>query len=215
MDNQVEYDHKYFISLALQNKIAWGAMPIIIEGLTPTLDKSKEVNRFLLKELEKFHVKFQSLEQLQYGNHDKVTESEPCLIKTPEQSDTLENAEAIEDDIKVLKVVKEIMNEENSQSQLIEEQNSPNVSEDENYLKSHYEREIDNEWYIFVSNDKAETQFEPKEAGMINEEIENLTIVKETDSFQSQHEKSRELSAKQTKKKQFQCTNSRMQGSKM
>ena len=63
MANQVEIDHKYFITLALQNKIAWGALPVIIEGLTPTLEKSKEVNKFLLQELEKYHVKLQSLEK--------------------------------------------------------------------------------------------------------------------------------------------------------
>ena len=202
MANQVEYDHKYFISLALQNKIAWGAMPIIIEGLTPTLEKSKEVNRFLLKELEKFHVKIQSLEKLQSGNNEKVTESEPCLIKNPEQGDSLENSEAIEDDIEVLEGVKE-------NSQLNKGQKSPYVSEadiplieneshdSENDFKKHYVREVDNEWYTFVSNDKTEPQLEPKETERINEEIENLKIVNETDSFQNQNDST---------KKQFQCT---------
>ena len=52
MANQVELDHKYFISLALKNEIAWSALKFIIEGLTPTLEKSKEVNKFLLKELQ-------------------------------------------------------------------------------------------------------------------------------------------------------------------
>ena len=83
MANQVELDHKYFITLALENKIDWSALKFIIESLTPTLVKSKEVNRFLLKELEKFHIKFQSLEKPQSRNNDKGTESETC--------DTLEN----------------------------------------------------------------------------------------------------------------------------
>ena len=49
MDNQVELDHKYFITLALQNEISWSALKFVIEGLTPTLEKSKEVNKFLLQ----------------------------------------------------------------------------------------------------------------------------------------------------------------------
>ena len=77
MANQVEFDHKYFITLALQNKMPWNALPFIIEGLTPTLEKSKEVNKFLLQELEKSHAKIQSLEGLivskssAYENTDK------------------------------------------------------------------------------------------------------------------------------------------------
>ena len=91
MANQVELNHKYFITLALKNKIDWSALKFIIESLTPTLEKSKEVNRFLLEELGKFHVKFQSLEKLHTGNNDKGTESKTC--------DTLENTEAFEDEI--------------------------------------------------------------------------------------------------------------------
>ena len=40
------------VGMALQNKMPWNALPFIIEGLTPTLEKSKEVNKFLLQELE-------------------------------------------------------------------------------------------------------------------------------------------------------------------
>ena len=116
MANQVDLNHKYFISLAVKNEIAWSALKFIIEGLTPTLEKSKEVNNYLLEELEKFNVRFQSLEleRVQSGNNDKGTKSETCLIKTPEQSDTLENTETIEHDIEVLEIVKDSMNEENS-----------------------------------------------------------------------------------------------------
>ena len=85
MANQVDLDHKFFISLALKNEIAWSALKLIIEGLTSTLEKSKEVNRFLLDELEKFHVEFQSLEKLHTGDYDTVTESEICLIDTSER----------------------------------------------------------------------------------------------------------------------------------
>ena len=64
MADQGAFDHKYFIALALQNKMPWNALPFIIEGLTQTLEKSKEVNKFLLQELEKSHTKIQSLEGL-------------------------------------------------------------------------------------------------------------------------------------------------------
>ena len=32
-----QLDHKYFISLALQDKIAWDTLPFIIESFTSTL----------------------------------------------------------------------------------------------------------------------------------------------------------------------------------
>ena len=53
MANQVDLDHKYFISLALKNEIAWSALKFIIEGLTSTLEKSKEVNRPSLHQTNK------------------------------------------------------------------------------------------------------------------------------------------------------------------
>ena len=183
MAKQVELDHKYFIMLALKNEIAWSAPKFIIEGLTPTLEKSKEVNRFLLLELEKFHAKFRSLEKDQTGNHDTVTESENCFIKTPEQGDTLENVEGIEDAIEVLEVIKERMNVESSKSH--EEQKYTDDSEADNLIrenklhnsehnfKNHYEREIDNEWYTFDSNDKAEMQVKAKETEVVKDEIVN------------------------------------------
>ena len=206
MANQVDLDHKFFISLALKNEIAWSALKLIIEGLTSTLEKSKEVNRFLLEELEKFHVKFQSLGKLQSINQDKGTESEPYYVNNHEQDDTLENTG---DDI----------------FETNKGQNS--LSNDAGYYESHSEREIDNEWYTFVSNDKAKTQVAAVETEMVNHEIENLKLAKETvneekqfelnngkiflklrenDNFLSKNEKSTELIAKQANEKQLQCT---------
>ena len=77
MTNQGEFDYKYFINLALQNKIAWNALPFIIEGLAQTFEKSKEVIKFLLQELEKSHVKIQSLE-----GHSKSSEKAKKDIDT-------------------------------------------------------------------------------------------------------------------------------------
>ena len=89
MASQGEFDYKYFITLALQNKIAWSALPFIIEGLTPTLEKSKDVNNFLLQELEKSHAKIQNLEG---GIIKKIYVKEGVKVK---QGDVLLDLEMI------------------------------------------------------------------------------------------------------------------------
>ena len=194
MANQVEFDHKYFISLALQNKIAWGAMPIIFEGLTHTLEKSKEVINFLLLELEKFHVKFQSLENLKSGNSDEETESEPCLMNALEQDNNLKYTKAHQDDIEIIEVVKETMNEQmhfklrnnglkcsnvSEDCKIISENDSNLIHEDKSV------KEIDNKWFTFVSNDKKSYS-----------EVERPIEDGETD----------EQITTQAKKNQFECT---------
>ena len=51
----VKVDFRYFISLALKNKLAWQSLPSILSDFTPTLEDSKEVIEVLIKELEKLH----------------------------------------------------------------------------------------------------------------------------------------------------------------
>ena len=53
--SNVKVDFRYFISLALQNKLGWQSLPSILSDFTPTLQDSKEVIEVLLKELEKLH----------------------------------------------------------------------------------------------------------------------------------------------------------------
>ena len=91
------------------------------------------------------------------------TESEP-YVNNHEQDDTLESPEAFGDDIEIFETN--------------EGQNS--LSNDAGYYENHSEREIDNEWYTFVSNDKAEMQVEAKETEVVKDEIENVKLLKQT-----------------------------------
>ena len=51
--NQSEkVNFKYFIKLAIQKEITWSALEDLFDDLTPTLIKSKQLNKALLKELQ-------------------------------------------------------------------------------------------------------------------------------------------------------------------
>ena len=52
-------DFKYLIELASQNKISWEVLFSYLENWTPTIQKSKEVVRVLLLELQTLQTKLQ------------------------------------------------------------------------------------------------------------------------------------------------------------
>ena len=56
-ETTVQFD--YFISLALQNNLPWNSLTLILDDLTPTLSKSKDVVKVLLEELQRLHLKLQ------------------------------------------------------------------------------------------------------------------------------------------------------------
>ena len=45
----------YLINAALQAEITWDALEDLLEDLTPTLDKSKQLNKVFLNELKSLH----------------------------------------------------------------------------------------------------------------------------------------------------------------
>ena len=58
--NSVAFDKEhfsYFIGLAINNKMAFQALMTLFDELTPTLDKSKQLNRLLLEEIQKLALK--------------------------------------------------------------------------------------------------------------------------------------------------------------
>ena len=52
IDYQSEINFKYFIFLAFKKEISWDNLAIILDGLTTTLQRSKELNKILLEELK-------------------------------------------------------------------------------------------------------------------------------------------------------------------
>ena len=71
MASMSEGKMKCFINMALKNTISWKALAILLDELTPTFDKSKQLNRILLKELESV----QSKSQNQILDDDTLTET--------------------------------------------------------------------------------------------------------------------------------------------
>ena len=54
--NSVAFDKEhfsYFIGLAINNQMAFQALITLFDELTPTLDKSKQLNKVLLEEIQK------------------------------------------------------------------------------------------------------------------------------------------------------------------
>ena len=54
-----EVDFKYFVKLALFKKLPWETLNNLLEGLTQTLAKSKELNQVLIHELKTSESKYQ------------------------------------------------------------------------------------------------------------------------------------------------------------
>ena len=52
-----EVDLKYFINLVFTKKVTWKGLRILLDALTTTLAKSKELNEILLDELEAIETK--------------------------------------------------------------------------------------------------------------------------------------------------------------
>ena len=55
----INVDPKSLINLATQNKIPWEMLALLLETLIPTLDKSKQVIKLLIQELQNIHLKLQ------------------------------------------------------------------------------------------------------------------------------------------------------------
>ena len=76
-----EVDFKYFIKLALFKKLPWETLNNLLEGLTHTLAKSKELNQILLHELKTSEFKYQDhlsrcIHQSEVLKTDKISNDE-------------------------------------------------------------------------------------------------------------------------------------------
>ena len=81
--SNVKVDFRYFISLALQNKLAWQSLPSILSDFTPTLEDSKEVIEVLLNKLEKVHSELSRTRKVK----DETSEIEVIDIDQPNSTE--------------------------------------------------------------------------------------------------------------------------------
>ena len=140
-------EFSYYVSKALQNRMPWKSLAILLNDVAPTLNETREVISILLKELETLHLAFQA--------------KQDELKKYQEKSETIEQVDITEKND----------NEEDSS-------HGANTNEKT--------KEIDDEWYTFISNDKqedtkAEKSLEGNEVNLLN---------KEDDSEQNDNENS-------------------------
>ena len=137
--SNVKVDFRYFISLALNNKLAWQSLPSILSDFTPTVEDSKEVIEVLLKELEKLHSELSRTRNVS----DETSENEVIEIDQADSTEQLsENVSLEANDLSVdanttllqtntsdmdTEFVQEQVNAEN-----IEDYDNENIQNDEN-----------------------------------------------------------------------------------
>ena len=93
-DPEKNLDFKYFINLALMNKLPWDSLLFVLKDLATTLEKSNEVIEVLVQELQKLQIDLQNSSN-QTENFAKETD----------------NAELIDDQIMLKKVDAESEND--------------------------------------------------------------------------------------------------------
>ena len=167
-------DFTYLISMALQNRMQWKVLDSLFQNLAPNLNETREIISILLKELEALKSALQEKERMlkKYQGSKIVEESEimkvqNCTtfvktetIKDNTHDDSPGENRLIENDIEVLELGNETINEENCYK-LNEGPDSLDLIEDKHHFRGNDSslikksiREIDIEWYMFVSNDK-------------------------------------------------------------
>ena len=109
-------DFSNFVALTLENRMPWKTLNSLLFDLAPTLNEPREIIGILLKELEEKELTKYENSTLTANilksniKHQKITlETE---IEENEQVSCTPTNETIEDEIEVLKVVKENINKE-------------------------------------------------------------------------------------------------------
>ena len=92
----------FFINMALNSEITWIELGNILEDLTPTFDKSKQLNKVFLKEFEALQsLRIESIQENgldSFGNDDKFVKDEELYEHDEEYDESLGDNEMIEAD---------------------------------------------------------------------------------------------------------------------
>ena len=154
MTSNCEAYFKNSIQMALENNFSWTTLALMLDEMTPTLNKTKELVKVLLEELEKLQKKHQEFlgEKVQINNKVPNQTDEIEILEDKSTLDEIENFQAIETNFET--DLHEVSNQDSNQdkSLIIEE-------EVENLVKSPdiTEQNLD-QFYIFVgSNDEMKT----------------------------------------------------------
>ena len=171
-------DFAFYVSMALQDRMPWNVLAMLLSNVAPTLNETKEIISLLLKELERLHLAFQDKQEQLKKCQDQceiLVKSTSLVTNVTDTNDrnSFPWSENIVDNDKVterIKRPKERSNNEMSfdlnediqrseESEVIEEvEIIDDEPQDANGINKKTQ-EIDNEWYTFISNDK---QTDPK-----------------------------------------------------
>ena len=170
--NVYKTDFSYFVRMALQDNMAWKSLAMILKDLAPTLHETREVISILLKEIEALQLalKEKDNELEMYQNLGASVDSQILTFKDKTihgnvQQNSTSEKETIEDEIEVLEVVKERNDEDalvpekefyldSKIRSLDESSDGKNMTGDDTSGTDMSMKEIDNEYYTFVANDK-------------------------------------------------------------
>ena len=192
---EVTVNFRYFIQMAIEKKMPWNTLTHLLTDLAATPVKSKQVIKLLLQELEKW------ITNEDDKLKDVVTFSQNRSINENQSLESYsQDIETVDDEIEVLEVVKYKLNEETS-SNFNKEPSKVDMYEIEdgvkNYAADDTVKEIDNEWYTFISNDKQcveetnlsidEKHSENFEKEEITNEVNDVSTISENKRFQKKH----------------------------
>ena len=99
-DDNENVDFKYFVKLAMNKKISWNLLISLIDESTPTLEKSKELNKILVEELRKIQ---SNLEDVQNGEQNVQNNAIPINDFTNEEENN-DQGEVVDDSSEVIEM---------------------------------------------------------------------------------------------------------------
>ena len=180
MDYSDEKSSLYFtssIDQALHNNISWEILEALLDELTPTLTKSKELIKILLKQLQQFHKNFQdqtenkSREIIECKAHEKI--SEDLLVLDNEMVD-MNCDQPFEDETESLKELIDISeeSEENEMIGIVNQKNEALLGKS-----------------VANANVEKHSKAHPFDKDKIFEHIENSDEVQENDHEKSSNDK--------------------------
>ena len=146
----------HFVGMALQNTMPWKTLAILLKDLSPTLSEAREVINILLKELETVQLSLQRKQkELENYQEENVTSSEDNNVSDYQESNNcLQNEQVVDDDVGQYNSLLEIQTSEDEIEvlEVVKEKLNDEMRFDLNESK-----QIDNELYTFIRNDKTST----------------------------------------------------------
>ena len=112
-NERVTIDFQYFIESAVQKKLAWNTLAYFLTDLAPTLDKSRQIIRILVQELEKWVLKVDTKEDsIVMENVTEKLNKELALHFQDEDQNSLASSEMSDSEDESIKDTIEVTNDD-------------------------------------------------------------------------------------------------------